>query len=140
MSRLEHNITITKKQAAARQIQAAIFHAENSDFVCAITLAAAAEGVIQNPAKPFLLEQMKERLSFNELDYNAVINWLKHSHGANEVVITDFEVAIVILRAISKFSAAFGEVSEKMSDFRAFALAHYEIRQPDAANTPSIGG
>lgn len=117
------------------QIHAAIEHAKAEQYECAITLAAAAEGLLPDPGKPYLHRQLRETISDQEkFDFNEVINWLKHSVGPDTKIISDFEVAVAILRAISKFNVATGKVSREMRDFEKFALIQYEIHPPDDFN------
>jgi hypothetical protein len=54
---------MTKKEAALRQIAAAIQHFENKEYECAITLARAAEGQLATEQESaHLFEKLKVRL------------------------------------------------------------------------------
>jgi hypothetical protein len=68
-----------------RQIHCAIEHVERGDYECAITLAAAAEGMLPEPEKPYFRGKVKKLSESEEVkaaggatgpnDYSA---WLKH--------------------------------------------------------------
>jgi hypothetical protein len=77
---------MTKKEAALRQITAAIVHFEKKDYECAITLAGAAEGELPtNKASKHLFHELRVRVPpefKNEKNLtnwvNATRDWLKH--------------------------------------------------------------
>jgi hypothetical protein len=112
------SIETTKELAATRQIHAAIllFRIEQ-EFECAITLAAAAEGLLPQTDEPHIFKILKGSPAFKELDLNRFITWLKHSGGPDGAEISEFEVTLVIVRAISKFAAVYKTQSGLMSDF-----------------------
>src|SRR4030088_1501846 len=61
------------------QIHAAIWHCRNEAFECAITLAAAAEGLLPMTPEPHLFQALTNSpVARNNFDYNSMINWLKH--------------------------------------------------------------
>lgn len=109
------DLETTKKQSARRQIEAAIkvFHEGKLD--CAITLAAAAEGLLP-PTDDSHLFQMLQPYNA-ELDINLVINWLKHSTGPQTATISQFEAALVVARGITKFVAAYHQSCQLFEDF-----------------------
>jgi hypothetical protein len=110
---------ITRKISALRQIHAAInlFHEE--EYESAITLALAAESQLPDDvAKPYLYDVLKARVSPDEVGmFNDVRNWLKHLIPPDEIQITNFDAALALVRAITKFKAVFGESSPTMDEF-----------------------
>jgi hypothetical protein len=109
---------ITRKISALRQIHAAIRLFHEDEYESSITLALAAESQLPHVAKPYLYDVLKARVSADEVDmFNDVKNWLKHIRPPDEIEITDFEAAIALVRATSKFKAVFGESSPTMDDF-----------------------
>jgi hypothetical protein len=119
--------TVTKKEAARRQITAAIEHYNKGEYECAITLAAAAEGQLTvsdgdnhlfKRLKEFVPPEFKsEREWVNWL--NAARDWLKHEtpEWGDESVISDYSAGIMILRAITKFNWAYRQVTQRMVNF-----------------------
>jgi hypothetical protein len=54
---------------------------------------------------------------------NAVITWLKHPGGGDTATITDLEAIVAITRAISKFTAVYSGVTQRMRGFLDWAAA-----------------
>jgi hypothetical protein len=46
-----------------------------------------------------------------------MINWLKHVKEPDKITITGYEAAIVLIRAITKFVAAYSQISPEMDAF-----------------------
>jgi hypothetical protein len=67
---------------------------------------------------------------FKEVDFNRPINWLKHPDGKDEILLTEFEVTMVIIRAISKFFATNDTGSNQMRDFCRWAFARGHLPPP----------
>jgi hypothetical protein len=119
--------TVTKKEAALRQITAAIEHYNKGEYECAITLAGAAEGQLTvKDADNHLFKQLKERVPpefKDERDWaswlNATRDWLKHEtpQWGDQWVISDYSAGIMISRAITKFNRAYGQVTQRMLNF-----------------------
>ena len=96
-----------------RQIYAAIEHLHRGDFECAITLAAAGEGMLPPTEEPYFRELAAK------WRYEDIVNWLRHGeikdieNGKKEqreaVTITELGTIAVIYRAIAKFDAVFGD-------------------------------
>lgn len=136
------NIEIfTPLEAAERQIDRAItLFIEEHDYLCAITLACAADGILGEA----LLAQKKEpmielleaelqishffshflsHLSSKEISdqhLNKIRNLLKHFSGdLNEKIdhVVDLEAIIAIIRAIGNFIFVTGRVSQKTVEF-----------------------
>jgi hypothetical protein len=125
-------IETTKELAAKRQVHAAILlFRTREEFECAITLAAAAEGLLPETDEPHIFKVLKESSQFKGLDLNRFINWLKHPEGPNAAKISEFEVTLVIVRAISKFAAIYKQQSGLMSDFVKWAFEKGHLAVPD---------
>jgi hypothetical protein len=127
----DKSIKTFKVFAAIRQIQAAIHHFKNDDYECAVTLAAAAEGVLPNVRTPHLFTLIKASPEFRDIDPNFVINWFKHSVPPYEIEIPEFEVVMVIVRAISKLiavekTAKREGLSDHLPDIRLFLRWAFE--------------
>ena len=108
-------IETSKKLSALRQINAAIEHFHKGDFECAITLAAAAEGLLPEGKSPSLFRELVRRAT--DLDFNLFINWLKHPLSPDETIIPDFAVALTIARATSKFVAVYSQSTRQFEEF-----------------------
>jgi len=111
----DRSIETSKQLASQRQIEAAILHHKNGAFECAITLAHAGEDVASKPGIVSFFDRLKEKMF--DTDHNLFANWLKHPSGPNTATITELEVAAMIQRGISKFSAAYGGVTVNMQNF-----------------------
>jgi hypothetical protein len=123
--------------ASMRQIHCAIEHLERGDFECAITLAAAAEGMLPEPEKPYFRGKVKAmsesegiKAAGGAIGPNDHSNWLKHGTLNNARVenatIPDEESVVWICRAISKFNAVYDDLSPQMISFRKWATEWLE--------------
>jgi hypothetical protein len=118
---------ITRAPPAQRQITAAIEHYEKGEYECAITLAGAAEGQLTTSEDDnHLFNELRVRRPpefKNEKEWadelNAAQHWLKHPTPqlGDEWVFDDFGARTMILRAITKFSWAYRQVSKRMVNF-----------------------
>lgn len=107
-----------------RQIHAALDHHSRQDYECAITLAAAAEGMLPATDGPHFHQKVKEFAASLPDDTegaknpNDVITWLKHGtykgKKCETATIDHSEGMVVIWRAISKYFAVYDEVSPQM--------------------------
>jgi hypothetical protein len=107
-----------------RQIHAAIEHLERQDFECAITLAAAAEGMLPATKNPYFHQKVKALAASLPEDAggaigpNDVLTWLKHGtyngKKCESATIDHFECVVTIWRAISKFIATYDDISPQM--------------------------
>jgi hypothetical protein len=114
------------KLASMRQLHVAIDSYEKQNFECAITLAAAAEGILMPTNEPHFhqkvrdLEKKLEGLE-GSAGANDVVNWLKHGtfkgRKCENATISDLEVVVAIWRALTKFEAIYGEWSPQMKSF-----------------------
>ena len=122
-----------------RQIHAAIDHLHRGDFECAITLAAAGEGMLPETDVPHFRQKVKalaaslpaaEEGAQGPNDY---INWLKHGTPDGKRLenarITELEVINTVWRAITKFEAVYGAAdtdrTPQMLSFMNWARKHY---------------
>jgi len=118
---------MNKKDAALRQITAAIEHFEAQQYECAITLAGAAEGQIKtDEGSEHLFAKLKvmapEEFE-NEREWASWLNttrdWLKHEtpHLGDDWEINAFGAAVMIARAITKFGWAYQQGTKQMQEF-----------------------
>jgi histidyl-tRNA synthetase len=131
------------RAASMAQIHAAIERIQQSDFVSAIALGSAAEGILPETDKPHLFTKLQEWQKSlpsdiggaTELnDYN---NWVKHGKNdkrPEKAVISELEVLISIQRAISKFAAIYNEQSPQMKAFSEWAIKR--LQSTDRPNKP----
>ena len=96
------------------------FHNKVKDLAFVI-LASAAEGILPATEQHSLLDQLTSMASFKEIDYNLFSNWAKHPTGPDEIELPIFEVVMVVVRAISKFIAAYRKQSIEMAEFLEWA-------------------
>ena len=89
-------LTLTKPEAARRQVEGAI-EALGVHFDIAITLAGAAEGMIDQPDNLFAYHRDHPRAK----DLNAERNWLKHKSGPESMTFTLYSAAFMIARAVT---------------------------------------
>jgi hypothetical protein len=113
-------LKLTCVEAMTRQIEAAIDALQRGDYDIAVTLAGAAEGMIQREGLhmfAYMRDSPKVQAKFSKKDWIATINrelyWLKHG-GQNEMNIECSDAAIMIARAASKL----GKWTPKMEEFR----------------------
>jgi hypothetical protein len=121
--------------ASMRQIHAAIEHLHHGDFECAITLAAAGEGMLPATDKPHFLEKVKKLSNSigpqedGATRPNDITNWLKHAEADKNhyetATILQLEVIVIIYRAITKFEAIFeDQKTPQMLSFKNWAREH----------------
>jgi hypothetical protein len=125
----------TKQFAALRQITAAIEHLHKREYECAITLGAAAEGLLPRTDEPHIFLDLKEYLApeeFKCLDFNVVVNWLKHykPQDPDPFSIPEAEGVDLIMRAITKFIAVYHQSTKQMEAFMEWASTHYGYPEP----------
>jgi hypothetical protein len=122
-------VKTTKRLAATRQIEAAIAHFRKDEYECAITLAAAAEGLLPPTDEPHIFSVLKASPTFESADYNRTIVWLKHPTPPNDAHIAEFEAAMIIVRAISKFAVIYNDGTEGMRSFTrwCFEVGHLPL-------------
>jgi hypothetical protein len=110
---------ISRKQTALQQIEAAIGLFRTAEYACAITLSLAAEDQIPDTDAPHVFKLLKERAPALCKEFNRVRNWLKHydPKEPEEMDIFEFEVVLAIVRATTKFVAAYQEISADIEAF-----------------------
>lgn len=125
-------IQTTKKLSAMKQIDAAIAHFRSGDFECAVTLALAAEGQLPETGSMDLYKAIKQHLpGKTEIDIlNDLRNWLKHPSGDNSREVSEFEIAIALLRATSRYFAMFKEKTTAMDEFILWSVSKDLLRRP----------
>jgi len=103
-----------------RQIHAAIEHLQRGDFECAMTLAAAGEGMLPPTDEPHFRELAR-------MTVNDIVDWLRHGPMKDKEnrrrvrgqTLKESEAIFVIYRAIAKFDAVFGDQkTPQMVSFR----------------------
>jgi hypothetical protein len=123
---------VSKKQAAIRQIHAAIFHFRRKQYECAVTLAGAAEDLLGDTEPDHLWKVLMQRKPQDRSErewaamFNETRNWLKHptDNLGSERYIDEFETVIMLIRAVSKFTARYGESSANMEEFVVWCREH----------------
>jgi len=99
-------VELTRRQAALRQIDAAIKHVYDGEPDLAITLAAAAEGIMPPTDQPHVWKWWKDHPQFEDLNLNETITWLKHYNDQPDLrFIAEPEAAFTIFRAMTKYAA-----------------------------------
>jgi hypothetical protein len=117
-------LTLTKAQGASRQTAAAIEAFARGDFDIAITLAGAAEGMLerQGPHMFSFLRNSPRVQDVEKKDWLTALNverdWLKHSSGSATLQVNRGDAAIMIARAASKLE----EWSPRMEEFKDWLL------------------
>lgn len=128
------DLETSRKQSAHRQIEAAIQFFHNGKIDCAITLAAAAENMLPRTNEPHIFQILSP---YNDdLQINLVINWLKHPNEPETATISEFEAAIVITRAISKFIAVHHQSCQPFNDFLRWGHRVGHLPNFDALRAP----
>jgi hypothetical protein len=113
-------LKLTRVEAMTRQIEAAIDALKRGDYDVAVTLAGAAEGMIQRDGPhmfAYLRDSPRVQDKFSKKDWIATINrelyWLKHG-GQNEMEIECADAVFMIARATTKLE----KWTPKMEEFR----------------------
>jgi hypothetical protein len=125
-------IQTNRKLSAQRQIHAALGHFNAGDYECAITLSLAAEDQMPEPEGIYMWVALKQVIP-DKADLailNETRNWLKHFKETDTREISEFEVAIALLRATSKYHAVFGEKSPEIDSFVNWCLSKDLLRVP----------
>jgi hypothetical protein len=123
-------LTITKAEGASRQVEEAIRALQRGDFDIALTLAGAAEGMLERPGLhlwAFMLNSPKVA-DFDKKDLigalNADLYWLKHPtpNAGESLTLTKAEPAFMIARAASKLE----KWSPLMDEFKAWLVENLD--------------
>ena len=122
------SLNLSLIEAATRQTNAAIAALEQGMFDVAMTLAGAAEGMIEREgphmfqwlrAHPRALEQFSKKDWISSL--NMERDWLKHG-GAAEMTIDRASAAFMIARAMSKLD----QWTPKMDEFKVWLVSNLD--------------
>lgn len=104
----KESLTVTRIEAATRQTEAAIEAFARGDFDIAITLAGAAEGMIQRDG-PHMFSFLRDSPRVKDVpkkDWIAVLNaerdWLKHESPLDVLIVEKETAYFMIARAASK--------------------------------------
>jgi hypothetical protein len=140
------NIEIfTPLEASARQIDRAIsLFLEEHDYICAITLACAADGILgeallaqeKEPMINLIKTELQDIHFFSDISakelsdqhLNKIRNLLKHCSGDLNKTIehaTDFEAISAIIRAVGNLGFVTENVSQKTIEFFAWLKQNY---------------
>jgi hypothetical protein len=124
---LKDSLTVTKNEAASRQTEAAIEAFARGDFDIAITLAGAAEGMIERDG-PHMFSFLRDSPRVKEFPKNnwiAVLNaerdWLKHYSGPDTLIIEKEIASFMIARAASKLE----KWTPRIEEFRQWIVKQY---------------
>ena len=113
----------SKQDAARRQILMAALCAFDGEWECAITLAGAAEGQIEDTEQLSMFDRLKKRKpdSRSEREHIAFINrlrdWLKHSGDQKDKFIYEFEAVFMVARALMKYWNAYHDNLDEIKLF-----------------------
>ncbi len=126
---------VTKEEAVRSLITGALRAYDDGDFVCALTLAGAAEGAMPPPPDStfhifrdmiVLVDGKTEKAAADEL--NAERNWLKHNSASetSSLNISSSVARLMLARAWSCFACAYGEAHARARwpDFFTIARKH----------------
>jgi hypothetical protein len=121
-------LTLTKIEAATRQTDAAIEALIRGDFDIAITLAGAAEGMIERDG-PHMFAFLRDSPRVKDIGrkpWIAALNmerdWLKHTGGPDALSFERDSAAFMIARAASKLE----HWTPRMDEFKEWLLKHIE--------------
>ena len=126
----DRSLTLTKTQAATRQVEAAIDALERGDFDVAVTLAGAAEDMIDREGLTLLSFIMNHpkvaHLQAKEWrrHLNQTRDWLKHSGPPDKVVIGLPAAAEMIARAATKLEAS--DWTPRIDAFRLWYISNID--------------
>jgi hypothetical protein len=122
------SLFLTLHKAATRQVDAAIDALQAGDFDVALTLAGAAEGMIERTGHhmfEWLKQHPKAMQRFTQREWISILNterdWLKHG-GRPAMQISVAEAAFMIARAASKLE----DWTPKMVAFKIWLLANID--------------
>jgi hypothetical protein len=130
-------IKTNRQLSASRQIDAAIDHLNAGQFECAVTLALAAEDQIPESGSMDLFKALKQqglhKRDINQLNF--LRNWLKHPKEPEEIEFSEFEVAIALVRATSRFFGQYGTKTEKVEAFLVWCVSKNLFVEPEGCRS-----
>ena len=115
-------IETTKRLAAQREIDAALGHLHKSELEAAIALATAAEGLLPDAEGRRVSAYLQKHELSKQVDIDKTIDWLKRDAPPDAATISEFEAAVVIARAMSKFAAAYTDAPPEWYDFLSWGV------------------
>jgi histidyl-tRNA synthetase len=127
----ERTLQADVRAACLLQLHAAIELLHDSNYVAAVTLAGAAEGILpatDNPHYRQKLQDWQKTLPPNiggASGLNDFINWAKHGNndgGPPTATFSELEAMVVIQRAISKFVAIYESQTPQMKAFNDWTI------------------
>jgi hypothetical protein len=118
-----------------RQIHQALRLFHEGEWESVITLALAAEEQLPETELPHVWSIVKEKKPAASRLFNETRNWLKHNDDdekKDEHYISEFEAHVSLVRAVSKYHAAYGEETDEMGSFVEFSRARgFTLSSPD---------
>jgi hypothetical protein len=124
----DSTLTLTKIEGATRQTEAAIEAFVRGDFDIAITLAGAAEGMLERdgPHMFAFLRDSPRVQGVKKTDWISTLNselyWLKHPSGPETLQLERGHAAIMIARAASKLE----KWTPRMEEFKVWLLKNVD--------------
>jgi hypothetical protein len=122
----ESTLTITKIDGATRQTEAAIEALVRGDFDIAITLAGAAEGMLERDG-PHMFSFLRDSPRVHDVEKKSWIaalnnerDWLKHPNGPETLLLEQEHAAFMIARAASKLEVE--NWTPRMEEFKKWLL------------------
>jgi hypothetical protein len=116
-------IETTKRLAAQRQIGAALGHLHRSELEAAMALATAAQGLLPDAEGRRVSAYLEAHRLSKQVDVDKTVDWLKRCAPPDVATISEFEAAVVIARAMSKFAAAYTDAPAEWYDFLSWGVA-----------------
>jgi hypothetical protein len=125
---------VTKEDAAKAQLERAIKCYRERDWICALTLAGAAEEILPRGKTLDLFVAVVTSLGRHGLEkklaitvFNSKRNWLKHATESDPgpKKIGPADAAIMIVRAMTRFYAATGKQTAAMNSFERLFRKRY---------------
>jgi hypothetical protein len=124
----ESALSLTKIEGATRQTEAAIEAFARGDFDIAITLAGAAEGMLERDG-PHMFSFLRDSPRVRDVEkkiwitaLNVERDWLKHPSGPQTLVLERGHAAIMITRAASKIK----KWTSRMEEFKVWIVEHVD--------------
>lgn len=99
-------------------------HCQKMELECAITLAAAAEGMLPDTETIHLFGYLKQSDAYKtkQINFNSTISWLKHGGEPDSGQIFEFDAIITIARAMTKYHAVYRDAPD---EWHAFIKRHF---------------
>ena len=114
----------TRAASARRHIEAAVTMLHAGQLDCAVSLAAAGEGLLVGRVPTPYLDQLLDRVEPAGPHFDAR-EWLQSFREPSAVDVSELDAAIVLLRAVATFIATCGHSSRAFDDFWDWANVTY---------------